>query len=191
MIQIFPAEKRYIQRMGWLDVYSVFSCNNYFDPWNTHFANLIAFNEYVMQPGFGFNMHPHEDIEQVFLVTEGQLSHADSLGNEGVLSPGGIQSISAGSGLRPVRLQQGRRSLPLPCGVVHAQRPAHERRATPGPCSPAARTGSPVPLVSGSPELLRAFHEFRPSPSTATPPYIPWRLHASEYPTPSAKGSGG
>lgn len=66
MIQIFPAEKRYIQRMGWLDVYSVFSCNNYFDPWNTHFANLIAFNEYVMQPGFGFNMHPHEDIEQVF-----------------------------------------------------------------------------------------------------------------------------
>ena len=62
MIQIFPAEKRYIQRMGWLDVYSVFSCNNYFDPWNTHFANLIAFNEYVMQPGFGFNMHPHEDI---------------------------------------------------------------------------------------------------------------------------------
>ena len=31
MIQIFPAEKRYIQRMGWLDVYSVFSCNNYFD----------------------------------------------------------------------------------------------------------------------------------------------------------------
>lgn len=102
MIQIFPAEKRYIQRMGWLDVYSVFSCNNYFDPWNTHFANLIAFNEYVMQPGFGFNMHPHEDIEQVFLVTEGQLSHADSLGNEGVLSPGGIQSISAGSDRKSV-----------------------------------------------------------------------------------------
>lgn len=83
MIQIFPAEKRYIQRMGWLDVYSVFSCNNYFDPWNTHFANLIAFNEYFMQPGFGFNMHPHEDIEQVFLVTEGQLSHADSLRQRG------------------------------------------------------------------------------------------------------------
>lgn len=123
MIQIFPAEKRYIQRMGWLDVYSVFSCNNYFDPWNTHFANLIAFNEYVMQPGFGFNMHPHEDIEQVFLVTEGQLSHADSLGNEGVLSPGGIQSISAGSGyagtpatgetLPAATLRRG--SRPTPC----------------------------------------------------------------------------
>ena len=28
--------------------------------------------------------------------------------------------------IRPVRLQQGRRSLPLPCGVVHAQRPAHD-----------------------------------------------------------------
>ena len=52
---------------------------------------LIALNEYVMQPGCGFNMHPHEDVEQIFLVLEGQLSYADSLGNEGVLSPGGAQ----------------------------------------------------------------------------------------------------
>ena len=122
MIQIFPAEKRYIQRMGWLDVYSVFSCNNYFDPWNTHFANLIAFNEYVMQPGFGFNMHPHEDIEQVFLVTEGQLSHADSLGNEGVLSeayspfppvPATPGTPATGETLPAATLRRG--SRPTPC----------------------------------------------------------------------------
>lgn len=58
MIQIFPAEKRYIQRMGWLDVYSVFSCNNYFDPWNTHFANLIAFNEYCHAAGLRLQHAP-------------------------------------------------------------------------------------------------------------------------------------
>ena len=164
MIQIFPAEKRYIQRMGWLDVYSVFSCNNYFDPWNTHFANLIAFNEYVMQPGFGFNMHPHEDIEQVFLVTEGQLSLCRQPRQRGrALNPG------AYSPFPPVPATPGTPATgeTLACRYLAAWFTPNALRMTPryaGALFPGGAHGEPrTGSVSGSPELLRAFHEF-PAP---------------------------
>lgn len=98
MIQYFSPERRFLQRLGWIDMYYLFSCGDYFDPNNLFFSNIIALNEYIIQPGFGFNMHPHEEVEQVFLVMEGNLTHADSLGNQGVLTENAIQAISAGNG---------------------------------------------------------------------------------------------
>ena len=181
MIQIFPAEKRYVQRMGWLDVYSVFSCTNYFDPWNTHFAGLIALNEYVMQPGFGFNMHPHEDVEQVFLVTEGMLSHADSLGNEGVLCAGGVQSISAGHGYARYACNRG----DAPCRYLAAWFTPNALRLPPryaGALFPRDAHGDvPVPLVSGDSQLLRAFHEFPPLAINSNATLYTLHLNAVEH----------
>ena len=140
-----------------------------------------------MQPGFGFNMHPHEDIEQVFLVTEGQLSHADSLGNEGVLSPGGIQSISAGSGYARYACNRG----DAPCRYLAAWFTPNALRMTPryaGALFPGGAHGEPVPLVSGSPELLRAFHEFPPLAINSNATLYTLRLHASEYPDSVGEG---
>ncbi len=179
MIQLFPAEKRHVQRMGWLDLYSAFSCNDFFDPWNTHFASLIALNEYVMQPGFGFNMHPHEDIEQVFLVTEGQLSHADSLGNEGVLSPGSVQSISAGYGYARYAYNKGTE----PCRYLAAWFTPNALRLPPryaGALFP-ADAGAPVPIVSGDAELLRIHHDYPPLAINCNATISLLRLNAAEY----------
>lgn len=47
----------------------------------------------------GFPWHPHRGIETITYVLEGEVEHADSLGNRGLLGPGGVQWMTAGSGI--------------------------------------------------------------------------------------------
>ena len=47
----------------------------------------------------GFPWHPHRGIETITYVLEGNVEHEDSLGNRGVLGPGDVQWMTAGSGI--------------------------------------------------------------------------------------------
>lgn len=47
----------------------------------------------------GFPWHPHRGIETITYMLEGQVSHEDSLGNAGVINPGDVQWMTAGSGI--------------------------------------------------------------------------------------------
>lgn len=47
----------------------------------------------------GFPWHPHRGIETITYVLEGTVEHADSLGNKGLLGPGSVQWMTAGSGI--------------------------------------------------------------------------------------------
>ena len=47
----------------------------------------------------GFPWHPHRGIETITYMLEGKVEHGDSLGNEGVINPGGVQWMTAGSGI--------------------------------------------------------------------------------------------
>jgi len=47
----------------------------------------------------GFPWHPHRGIETITYVLEGEVEHADSLGNRGLLGPGSVQWMTAGSGI--------------------------------------------------------------------------------------------
>ncbi|MDY3118242.1 MAG: pirin family protein [Peptoniphilus sp.] len=47
----------------------------------------------------GFPMHPHRGIETISYVVEGTMVHRDSLGNEDAVSDGGVQWMTAGSGI--------------------------------------------------------------------------------------------
>lgn len=47
----------------------------------------------------GFPRHPHRGIETVTFMREGRVRHEDSLGNAGVIGPGDLQWMSAGSGI--------------------------------------------------------------------------------------------
>lgn len=47
----------------------------------------------------GFPMHPHRGIETISYVYEGTMVHKDSLGNEDAVNSGGIQWMTAGSGI--------------------------------------------------------------------------------------------
>ncbi len=47
----------------------------------------------------GFPWHPHRGMETVTYLLRGRIRHRDSLGNVGVLGPGDIQWMTAGSGI--------------------------------------------------------------------------------------------
>lgn len=47
----------------------------------------------------GFPSHPHRGFETVTIMLEGKMRHRDSRGNEGVIESGGVQWMTAGSGI--------------------------------------------------------------------------------------------
>lgn len=90
---------RFKTRIGWLDSKHSFSFSNHWDPDNTNHGLLMVSNDDIVQPGAGFETHPHKDMEIVTWVLQGSLVHHDSEGNTGVLYPGLAQRMSAGSGI--------------------------------------------------------------------------------------------
>jgi redox-sensitive bicupin YhaK (pirin superfamily) len=100
MIQTIKAGERYHFETDWLSTYWHFSFDHYYDPKNTHFGPLRVFNDDIVQPGGGFPLHGHREMEILTYVLEGRLEHQDSLGNRGVIGPGELQRMSAGTGIR-------------------------------------------------------------------------------------------
>jgi quercetin 2,3-dioxygenase len=100
MIQIIPSEERHHENHGWLDTRWHFSFADYYDPKNEQWGALRVFNDDVVEPGQGFGMHPHRDMEIITYVLSGSLEHRDSLGHRGVIRPGEVQVMSAGRGIR-------------------------------------------------------------------------------------------
>jgi redox-sensitive bicupin YhaK (pirin superfamily) len=49
--------------------------------------------------GLPFGPHPHRGFETVTFIVEGMLAHRDSAGHESVIQAGGIQWMTAGSGI--------------------------------------------------------------------------------------------
>ena len=99
MIDIIKAKERHFSDFGWLKTYWLFSFSNYFDPHNIQFGALRVFNDDIVEPGTGFPTHPHEEMEIVTIVLEGEMTHEDSMGNKTVIYAGEVQRMSAGTGL--------------------------------------------------------------------------------------------
>ena len=100
MLEIVRSQDRHRVNAGWLDARWHFSFDHYHDPNNMGFSTLRVFNHDVVQPGQGFPMHPHRDMEIVTYVIRGALEHRDSTGGHGVIRPGEVQRMSAGAGVR-------------------------------------------------------------------------------------------
>jgi quercetin 2,3-dioxygenase len=55
----------------------------------------------------GFPWHPHRGIETITYILNGKVEHGDSLGNSGVIGPGDVQWMTAGSGIIHQEMPQG------------------------------------------------------------------------------------
>jgi quercetin 2,3-dioxygenase len=99
MIQVRPSEERGHNKISWLDTRHTFSFDQYYDPNHIHFRALRVLNEDIIAPGQGFGMHPHRDMEILTWILDGALEHRDSTGGSGVIRPGELQHMSAGTGV--------------------------------------------------------------------------------------------
>lgn len=99
MLQIRPSEERGHNKISWLDSRFTFSFDQYNDPEHVHFRALRVLNEDVVAPEQGFGMHPHRDMEILTWILDGALEHRDSTGGSGVIRPGELQHMTAGTGV--------------------------------------------------------------------------------------------
>jgi len=81
------------------------------------FGNTSDFDPFLLLDDFrndvpedylaGFPWHPHRGIETITYVLAGTVEHGDSMGNSGVIGPGDVQWMTAGSGIIHQEMPKG------------------------------------------------------------------------------------
>ena len=81
------------------------------------FSEVPMFDPFLMLDDFrsdnpehylkGFPWHPHRGIETITYVLSGKVEHGDSMGNKGVITPGDVQWMTAGSGIIHQEMPKG------------------------------------------------------------------------------------
>lgn len=97
--RIQRADERFVTAVEGITTRHAFSFGQHYDPDNVGFGSLLAHNDESLLSGRGFDDHPHRDTEIVTWVLSGSLLHEDSTGESGIVYPGLVQRLSAGSGV--------------------------------------------------------------------------------------------
>lgn len=99
MLKKLPKENMGTSNLGWLESRFHFSFAEYRNPENINFGVLRVLNDDIVHPQSGFDMHPHENMEIISYVVDGEITHKDSMGNQETLKKGEVQYLSAGDGI--------------------------------------------------------------------------------------------
>ena len=99
MIKIYPNTSLGRGDYGWLKTRYHFSFDRYINRDRTGFGALKVINDDIIKGGYGFDTHPHDNMEIITFVRKGAITHKDSHGNTGRTGAGDVQVMSAGSGI--------------------------------------------------------------------------------------------
>jgi quercetin 2,3-dioxygenase len=120
MQTVFKAEQRGGANHGWLLAKHSFSFADWYEPSRMGFGVLRVINEDKVAAKTGFGTHGHRDMEILTYLLDGALWHKDSMGNgeagaanAGVIRPGEIQRMSAGSGVMHSEYNHGEQATHL------------------------------------------------------------------------------
>ena len=61
-----------------------------------HVDPFVLMDEFTVEPSAGFPEHPHGGFEAVTYMLDGAFRHRDDLGNDQIVSAGGVQRFTAG-----------------------------------------------------------------------------------------------
>lgn len=73
VVEIRRKADRFHTQISWLDSWHSFSFSQHYDPLNMHHGLLLVHNDDIVKPNSGFRTHPHQDMEIVTWVLDGEL----------------------------------------------------------------------------------------------------------------------
>ena len=115
----------------------------------------------------GVGRHPHRGFETVTIVYDGEVEHRDSTGQGGVIGPGDVQWMTAGSGILHEEFHSAdyaQRGGPFEMVQLWVNLPARDKTAAPGyqgitdaqiPAVPLAGGAGRVRVIAGEFEGIR------------------------------------
>lgn len=113
MLQKISKEQMFTSNLGWLESRFHFSFDQYRDVNNMNFGVLRVLNDDIVHPQSGFGLHPHNNMEIISYVVQGEITHKDSMGNVESLKRGEVQYMSAGTGVQHSEYNHGNVDLRL------------------------------------------------------------------------------
>ena len=136
VIELRRSGQRFLTRAAGVQSRHSFAFGAHHDPDNVRYGPLLVHNEDVIQPGAGYPIHAHRDLEILTWVLSGSMVHEDENGDAHLVTAGQLQRISAGTGIR------------------HTERNAEPAHDTP----PSAAPPSTAPPSAVPPPALRPVH---------------------------------
>ena len=106
--EIRRGQQRGTTEFGWLHSRHSFSFGRYYDPKNMGYRSLRVINDDMVEPKSGFGEHGHDNMEIITWVIKGALQHTDSTGTDGQITPGEVQAMTAGRGIRHSEMNPSR-----------------------------------------------------------------------------------
>ncbi len=135
----------------------------------------------------GVGQHPHRGFETVTFVYAGEVEHRDSTGNGGVIGPGDVQWMTAGSGILHEEFHSSAYAAqggPFEMVQLWVNLPAKDKMTAPGY---QGITDASVPAVAladdaGTLRVIAGDYNGKRGPATTFSPINAWdvRLHAGK-----------
>ncbi len=135
----------------------------------------------------GVGQHPHRGFETVTIVYAGEVEHRDSTGNGGVIGPGDVQWMTAGSGILHEEFHStdyARRGGPFEMVQLWVNLPARDKMVAPAyqGILDAQIPAVDLPDRAGTLRVIAGNYEGHPGPARTFSPINVWdlRLHAGK-----------